>query len=455
MRVVHKALSDVGRERKLNEDSFLADPELSLFVVCDGMGGHAAGEVASRMTVDTLREFVAARKDQLAAIAACTEPPETAAQILRDAIALASDTIYALGVADRAKKGMGTTCSAMLVVGTKGIIGHVGDSRVYLVRGGELFQLSEDHTFLEEAIKHGVMSREQAKQSIHANIITRAVGPLEKVIVDTLVMDLLPDDTFLLCSDGLHNYVNAEEELVGMLSASSVDGLPAHLIDLANERGGADNITAVTFRTESDEPASDRATLVTEQFGTLRHIELFEEMTMPELLRVANVCKPAEFAEGDVIIREDDATETLFLIVRGEVTVERNGNVLTTLDAGSHFGEMALLSRRPRSASVRAKTATHLLALERTTFHSLMQQESAIASKFLFRLAQSLSLRLDDLYMIHDEEDAKGSVPVQKIAPGDGGGAGAADGAQVPAGANPNKTTLRFGLYPSPFAKKS
>jgi serine/threonine protein phosphatase PrpC len=424
MRIQSFGLSDLGQERKLNEDYFLVDPELGLYVVCDGMGGHAAGEIASSTAATTVHEHLLARAVDLAALDE-GGPADRVEQILREALELASAKIYRMGQAEQGKKGMGTTCSALLVRGGKGVMAHVGDSRLYLVRKGSIHQISEDHTFLQEAVRHGIMTPEQAKQSTHRNIITRAVGPLEKVIVDTLVFDALDHDTFLLCSDGLHGYFEDDAELAGLLSAEALDGVPQRLIELANERGGSDNITAIVLRVEI--PAAEkveeteRATMVNAGLDTLRHIQLFEELSMAELLRVSNACRTQEFGPGDVIIREGETSEALFLLVSGQVVVERSEHPVAILGAGSHFGEMALLSQRPRSATVKARSASVVLVLERPLFFAMLQQDSVLATKFLWRLAQSLSLRLDDFYDLQE------------------------------VGASANKTTLRFGLYPSPF----
>jgi hypothetical protein len=297
-----------------------------------------------------------------------------------------------------------------------------------MLRGGAIHQLSEDHTFLQEAVRHGIMTPEQAKQSTHKNIITRAVGPLEKVIVDTLVFDVLDGDTFLLCSDGLHGYIEEPVELTPILAVPRLDAVPAQLVALANGRGGADNITVIALRVEAEagtqeekEEQTERATLVNAGLETMRHIQLFEELSMAELLRVSNCCRQQDFKPDEVIIREGESSEALFLLVNGQVVVERNEHPVAMLGAGSHFGEMALLSQRPRSATVKARTVANVLVLERSLFFAMLQQDSVLATKFLWRLAQSLSLRLDDFYDLQE------------------------------AGKDTIKTTLRFGLYPSPF----
>jgi PPM family protein phosphatase len=421
-------VSDVGQVRELNEDFMLQDDDLRLYVVCDGMGGHAAGEIASRTTATTVMEQVKAAHALLESVDRGEGSHEQVAQLMRSAVEKASHDLYAMGVKDRAKKGMGTTCTAVVIIGGKGVLAHVGDSRCYLVRQGKLYQLSEDHTFLQEAIRHGMMTKEQAKESSHSNIVTRAVGPLDSVIVDTLVFDFVAGDTLLLCSDGLHQYFDEGQELPEIVGREgSIESVAGKLVGMANDRGGSDNVTALVVRALAVDPTEEshetqRMTLVNATFDTLQHVELLSELGSSELMRVTSNCRPLDVAKGEAVISEGEMSETLFVLLEGKVTVERQGAVLATLGAGTHFGEMALLSQRPRSATVRAQTDCRLLALDRTAFYNLLQQDSLLATKFLWKLAQTLSLRLDDVYLLAETQVSTA-----------------------------NKTTLRFGLYPSPF----
>lgn len=428
MQIVSFGLTDVGQKRKHNEDYFLVDPDFGLYIVCDGMGGHASGEVASSTAATSIHEEVREAKDALAALDQGLT--ELAEKLLRGALERASARIFQMGIDQPTKKGMGTTCSVLILRAGKGVMAHVGDSRIYLVRGGQAHQLSEDHTFLQEAVRHGIMTPQQAKESSHQNIITRAVGPLEKVMVDTLVFDVLDDDTYMLCSDGLHGYLDESDDLASMLAGPDLEAMPQRLIDLANERGGDDNITAVVLRARrvnTEQVETDRATLVNACIDTFRHIQLFQELSMPELLRVTTACRTETFQPNEEIIREGEMSESLFLLVSGQVSVERSESVVALLGSGAHFGEMALLSQRPRSATVKARTQATVMVLDRPPFFAMMQQDSLLATKFLWRLAQSLSLRLDDFYGLQEASSASGSSAIHA------------------------KSTLRFGLYPSPF----
>ncbi|HNS98856.1 MAG TPA: protein phosphatase 2C domain-containing protein [Polyangiaceae bacterium] len=238
--------SDIGRFRKVNQDAYLRDDDLGLYVVADGMGGHAAGEVASLEAVDTLygmiKRGLASMGDKLSS--GITEDNARAAcRLVEGAVQAATYMVFAMAELDREKSGMGTTISALLVLGNHAVIGQVGDSRVYQVRGGKAVQLTEDHTLIAWELKQGLITPEQAKHSPHKNIITRAVGNRDYVQVDTSLVELHPADRYLLCSDGLHGYLRTEE--IAHLCMSDGQSVVENLIHIANARGGKDNITAV------------------------------------------------------------------------------------------------------------------------------------------------------------------------------------------------------------------
>ena len=215
------------------------DDTLGLYVVADGMGGHAAGEVASAEAVDTIhgmvKRGVIAAGDQLNAPRAC--------RIVEGAIQGATYMLFGIAELDREKTGMGTTISAALVVNQELVIGQVGDSRIYQIRGDKASQITEDHTLIAWQIKQGLISEAEAKTSPHRNVITRAVGNREYVEVDTRVVDIAPGDRYLLCSDGLHGYLELEE--IADIVALGGDNAVESFIQLALTRGGRDNITAV------------------------------------------------------------------------------------------------------------------------------------------------------------------------------------------------------------------
>ncbi len=221
------------------------DDGLGLYVVADGMGGHAAGEVASHEAVDTVHGMVKRGRDALDAIAAgdLSEPAVyRAVRLLESSVQAATYMVFAIAQNEPEQQGMGTTLSALVLAGKHGITAQVGDSRIYLVRDGSATPLTEDHTLVAWQLKQGIISEEEALVSPHKNVITRAVGSRDYVQVDTGFFEVQPGDSFLLCSDGLHGYLDDDEipQIVDLGATVAV----RRFIELANERGGRDNITA-------------------------------------------------------------------------------------------------------------------------------------------------------------------------------------------------------------------
>lgn len=246
MRVRYFGHTDVGMKRTHNEDAFLADPELGLFIVCDGVGGRARGEIASREAVDFIWEWFKREEKQLAELRAAGQSSEVVGklcQLMRGAIQNATYMVHSLGELNPEQRGMSTTASAFYVAGSIGIVGQVGDSRVYLSRDNRVSQLTEDHTLVNYQLKHGLISPEEAKRSRIRNVITRAVGHKDYVEVDTLPIPLFARDRILLCSDGLHGYLT--DAALDKIMAKDVQEAVLESIRFANEQGGSDNITSL------------------------------------------------------------------------------------------------------------------------------------------------------------------------------------------------------------------
>jgi serine/threonine protein phosphatase PrpC/CRP-like cAMP-binding protein len=399
--IVAAGKTDVGQKRDHNEDALLLDPALSLYMVCDGMGGHAAGEVASAHAVLTVQRVLRDNKatlDELGERHDVADVRERVISLLENAVNTACSEIYGMATADSGKAGMGTTLVMMVVVNGKGLMAHVGDSRLYMVRQGQIHQLSEDHSYTTEMIKRGKMTREQARQSPYGNVITRAVGIQKSVQVDTLLFDIIPGDTFLLCSDGLHSYTEDPNDLAETLSSVEIDKVSQKLIDLANGRGGKDNISAVILRAVADPEdkvlEDQRATEVNLKLDTLKKIPLFRYLTYQELVKVLNITYLETYEAQAQIIKEGDGGEELYIVLAGRVVVSRGSQEIVELHPGVHFGEMALVDQSPRSATVTAKDATRLLVVQRRSFYTLIRKEPVLAVKLLWSFVQVLSRRL-------------------------------------------------------------
>lgn len=238
MRVRWSARSDVGLRREVNQDSYGTEdiPFGCLLVVCDGMGGHAAGEVASRIGVDAILQEV---------VALTVDDPELA---LRQSFIIANERIYAEG-----RGTMGTTGVAALLGRNRLYIANVGDSRAYLVRDGQIVQLSRDHSLVSDQVAAGLLTPEQARISNVRNIITRALGHQTEVDVDTFRFPLRSGDTVLLSSDGLHGLIE-DQEIAEIAAILPPEEAARRLVDQANERGGVDNITVVIAQVDELDP---------------------------------------------------------------------------------------------------------------------------------------------------------------------------------------------------------
>jgi protein phosphatase len=244
------ARTDVGRRRQINEDAFFRDDERGFYIVADGVGGHNKGEIASREAVEQLRMWVygAARDlDRLVERVAGGDADCVweIRRLLESGVKSACYMVFGMAELDPEKKGMSTTMSALLIKGKLAFAAHVGDSRVYRVRGNQCLQLTEDHTLINYKVKHGMMTRAEAEKATGKNVITRAVGHKDYVQVDTADIDIASGDRFLLCSDGLHGYFTGDKEVVDLCGEGPLDECAEAAVALANQRGGKDNITAL------------------------------------------------------------------------------------------------------------------------------------------------------------------------------------------------------------------
>lgn len=401
MKIVAVGKSDIGKKRGHNEDSLVMDPELSLFVVCDGMGGHAAGDVASQTAARAVVESVRQRQGLLHAFDDSTESRDALVELVEEAVQDASRAVHRVAHSEQGRAGMGTTLTLVLFARGVGVMAHVGDTRLYLLRDGSIHQLSEDHTYVQEMVRRGIVTLEQAKGGPWANVITRAVGIQENVRVDTLLFDILAGDTLVLCSDGLSKYVDTNE-LPAFVGGKDLAAMSQTLIDTANERGGSDNVTAILMRAEM-EPGDDdlfdrgRTTEVNLRIDTLQHVVIFRHLDMSEVYKVLGMVRPVDVNKGEMMIKEGDRSDALYIILDGALVVTRGGQPIVTLGPGEHFGEMALFNNRPRSATVTVATATaRLLVIERERFNELVRKEPLLGTKMLWCLSQVLSARLDD-----------------------------------------------------------
>jgi len=255
VRVAACGLSDSGRVRSHNEDSFEIDREHELYVVADGMGGHTHGEVASRMAVEAIREFVRRAEDESDDTWPFAYDPrlQRHSNVLKAAVTLAHDQVLSAIRRDGTLFGMGTTVVGCLLRGATAAVAHVGDSRAYRFHDGALELLTQDHTWVNEQVVAGYLSEAQARDHPLKNVVTRALGGDSDVTVDVTEIALAPGDTLLLCSDGLTTMLQDREieALLRKHAQGALNGACETLVAEANARGGHDNVTVVLLRAES------------------------------------------------------------------------------------------------------------------------------------------------------------------------------------------------------------
>ena len=404
MNIQFWAATDIGRVRDHNEDNFLVDKRLNLFVVCDGMGGHAAGEVASAVCVRMVRDVIANNRKLIEHSTA--NPGDLKARkkilkLLEYAIQEACTRVFDLAQSDQERRGMGTTCSLMMLVGLRCFIAHVGDSRIYLARRAQVHQLTEDHSLVNEMIRQGKLSEEEAVKSPYKNAITRAVGVYESVEVDTLTFELSSGDRLLLCSDGLSMYTDLEtlgqylkSGYGAVASQSEMKHISEALLRYANSCGGKDNVTAVVVAIDDEKELKTEDVHLTME--TIRQIPLFQFLSYKELVRIINVTQKRTVSAGEVVVREGEAGNELYIILRGDFVVESAKSQLAVLGSGRHFGEMALIDEQVRSATVSSKGSGQLLVITRPNFYDLLRKDANLAVKLLWNFVQTLSSRLRD-----------------------------------------------------------
>jgi serine/threonine protein phosphatase PrpC len=256
LRVRATGLSDVGQSRAHNEDSFNIDLEHGFFLVADGMGGHGNGEVASSLTVEAVSEFL---RNSEADVASPLGSAPSISRTLRSAIEAGHDRVVEAVAEDQGLAGMGTTVVGLALGRESVSVAHVGDSRAYLLRDGTLHLVTEDHTWVNEQVRAGYLSQDQARSHPLKSVVTRAIGGEHCVDVDVQEIEVKSGDLFLLCSDGLTTMLSDAEIRTHLLESGDLDDCCAALVQHANDRGGVDNITVVLLDFETDDTSEEQS----------------------------------------------------------------------------------------------------------------------------------------------------------------------------------------------------
>jgi serine/threonine protein phosphatase PrpC len=384
--------SDVGRVREVNEDCYIVAPDLGLLAVADGMGGHHRGDVASQLACNVLKEAISGHG---AVIQMMERNPSDSSRVaveamLENAVQRASSEVFEASEAIAGQgKRMGTTIDVLLVVAHTAFLAHVGDGRVYLLRDGEVHQLTRDHSVVEQQLSRGELTPEEARRSQKKNLITRALGVFDQVQVDMMNFDLLDDDKLLLCSDGLHRYLGPSELGEALLKRMDPD-VPGRLIGLANRRGGRDNSTAVCVQFQAESTAEMQ--MPTRQcLEALRKVPLLQFCTYRELIMIHEVARFRSLGPNELLFYEGQVGRSAMVVINGTVALERKGQTLAVAESGGCIGEISLVRSMPRSCDARTLEDTELLVIDRDRFLQILKQDTELGSKLSWYLLKRMS----------------------------------------------------------------
>lgn len=390
--------TDVGRRRKHNEDFYVIDADIGLFGVADGVGGHEAGEVASRMVLEGLQKKLHERSDLFTEEQRVGPHSEayrrSVRRFLDQAVQELSYEVFSLAQQKGGDFRMGTTVCAMIALGDVGAIVHVGDSRCYLWRDQQLYQLTEDHSLVNEQLKMGLITPEEAANSRYKNVITRAVGMADRLQVDVFFVDIVPQDLFLICSDGLYRYLQ-EGDPEDFFNREDHEKATQSMIEMANQRGGKDNITLIMLHADGEEHEDKkRETEIMAGVAALKHSPLFQHLSYPETLRILSMTTQQIFQPGEVLMQEGDPATHLFIIQEGELAIYRGQELLVFLGSGDYVGEMGIFDDEPCSATAMAQKLTYTVSISGEELKELLRQEPDIGFKIQQNLLRVLIRRL-------------------------------------------------------------
>ncbi|MBQ3368738.1 protein phosphatase 2C domain-containing protein [bacterium] len=403
MKFLSMSLTDKGLVRKNNEDHLLEMPELGLFAIADGMGGELCGEVASEIAVNTLRDFVTENRAVIDAFQmnSSAENKVQVLDMLADALRNANAKVFKEADKRDINGKMGTTLTALLVIDSSGFMVHTGDSRLYMIRQSEITQLSTDHTLINDYKKQfgdysGVFD---AKFS---GILTKAIGIQEYVEPEKLTFAILPEDKYLLCSDGLYNGLECDTpDFGGIFDAPFEDSQKEkerlkeamrNLTDIVYKNGAPDNVSMIlvsAFSTDEEEVTGTREFI--KKFDKIRSMELFKDLEYKELLAVMAQVEIRTYNKYDVISKMSAADRELFIILDGKVSALKGTKLLKTFRSGDHIGDVAFLSGEIPTYNLFLDKTSSFLVIKKSAFDKIVAEEPIIGVKLLTQLATVLA----------------------------------------------------------------
>lgn len=403
MKFVSFSLTDKGLIRKNNEDSFLEMPDFGLFAIADGMGGELCGEVASEAAIKSLRNFVTENRAVIDAFQMNPSPENKAhvLDMLADSLRNANAFVFKEALQRGINGKMGTTLTVLLAIENTGFMVHAGDSRLYMIRNCEITQLSTDHTLLNDYRKQ-VGDYSGVFDEKFSGILTKAVGIQEYVEPEKLTFAILPDDKYLLCSDGLYNGLDKEfPDLHPFFSGVFEDETKEKerlkeamrsLTDVVFRNGAPDNVSIILVSAiASGNEETNGTQEFVKKFDMIRSTELFKDLEYRELLAVMAQVEIRTYNKYDVISKVSAADRELFIILDGKVSALKGTKLLKTFRSGDHLGDVAFLSGEMPTYNLFLDKTSSFLVLKKSAFDKIVSEEPAIGVKLLTRLATVLA----------------------------------------------------------------
>jgi len=389
LKIASFGVTSVGRVREHNEDAHHVDPAGEVFVCADGMGGQAAGEVASQMAVAGFLGGLARPGWNRLKERWIEDPTLDNRRAIQDFLVATAQrshgAIYARSLMETDKRGMGTTFEALVLVGRDGFLVHVGDSRIYLLRDRNALQVTQDHSLIETLLAAGRGTREELKAAGIKSALVNAMGATPDLAIDAVHFTLTTGDRFLLCTDGLHEYFEDEEELWRVLDEHPGEEGVRRLVDLANQRGGKDNITCVLVWIQQVEgPPISRN--FKHDLDALKASPLLKELTFPEALLTLRFAVERELRPGEALPRITTGDDTAYIVLDGEVATPDGRRLL----AGDLVHSAALIGEPSGDGFPHAPDGARVLAIRRNDFLGLAKDHPIIGVKLLLNLARML-----------------------------------------------------------------
>lgn len=421
--IVGAAATHVGKVREHNEDAHYFDADTGVFVVCDGMGGHAAGEVASALAIRTIRQRWTSPETQSIADRWVEKgTPEARKQLLgalRDGVLAAHEAIITEGAEDEDKSGMGTTLVGGMIVGNELVMAHAGDSRAYLVRDGIAMQLTEDHTLLSRLLAAGIDVDVSGEGSRFRSMLTNALGIGQECKVATFAVPLADGDRFLLCSDGISEYVPEAEVGKVLTTQPSPARAAQKLIELALERGGGDNATAVVVRVLEAGDSPSPADVRRQEDAVIESCPLWgdadRKLSPQQRLRALRIALSREYSKGEMVPAHTLGDRVAWILVEG--VIERGDEQLAP---GALVYPESLVTDAPapdKESLAVARSDVRLLALRADDFRELCEEDAELGEALLESLMPLVSKRPGKPTLSDDDAPVRASTDSEPIDP--------------------------------------